>query len=175
MTRTRDVATQGGLVLLNTGTFTASSSVSINSVFTSTYDNYLINIYGEATTTATIGFRFNSGGTALTTGYSGAVTSPGDAGNSSIVGSNSATSMSIGYIYSASYTGFDLSFNIYDATNTNHYPALSGHGRSSSAIAGYAANQFGGARSTKGAVDGFTLLVSAGTFTGKYKIYGMRN
>ena len=175
MTRAREIASQGGLVLLSTNTFTAQSSVSINNVFTSTYDNYLINIYGEATATATIGFRFNAAGTALTTGYGGAVISPGDTGAAPVVATNGVTSLSIGYIYGVGYTGFDLSFNIYDATNTNHYPAVSGHGRSSTSAMGYAGNFFGGARSTRGAVDGFTLLVSAGTFTGKYKIYGMRN
>jgi hypothetical protein len=42
VTRARDVATQGGLVLLNTTTFSAQSAVSIDNVFSSTYQNYKI-------------------------------------------------------------------------------------------------------------------------------------
>ena len=52
MTRARDIATQGGLVLLNTTTFSAQSTVSFNNVFSATYDNYLIHIASTGSTTA---------------------------------------------------------------------------------------------------------------------------
>lgn len=48
MTRSRDVATQGGLVLLNTTTIgTAVSSIVVSNAFSATYDNYLVQISGS--------------------------------------------------------------------------------------------------------------------------------
>jgi hypothetical protein len=65
MTRARDVATQGGLVLLNTTTVTASTSNYVNNVFSSTYDNYKIVLNGRAAS-GQIGFYYqnSSNGTA---------------------------------------------------------------------------------------------------------------
>lgn len=50
MTRARDVATQGGLVLLNTTNISSVSSVAIDNVFSSAYDNYLVDIVPTAIT-----------------------------------------------------------------------------------------------------------------------------
>jgi hypothetical protein len=52
VTRAREIASQGGLVLLNATTVgTAVSSVTFNDIFSSTYDNYLITYNGGTSTT----------------------------------------------------------------------------------------------------------------------------
>jgi hypothetical protein len=57
-----------GLVLLNTTTFSAVTSVSVNNVFTSTYRNYLINLDNvfSATSEEEVKFRVRASGTDLT-------------------------------------------------------------------------------------------------------------
>ncbi len=69
ITRSRDVATQGGLVLLNTTTFSAQTSVSLNNCFSSTYDNYKVIFTPSATQVSAqnqINLRVRTAGTDLT-------------------------------------------------------------------------------------------------------------
>jgi hypothetical protein len=167
----------GSLTFVQGGTFTTVSSFSTPSAtFTATYDNYLVVIYGTGTTTTNLSIRFNSGGTPLTTNYSGGLVSATDIGTSVVLGSNAVTSLQIGYLYSSGYPDFNFSFTAYDVNNASHYPAISGTGRSSGgATSGIAGNFFGGGRIVAGAIDGITFLTSAGTITGKYKVYGYAN
>jgi hypothetical protein len=68
MTRARDVATQGGLVLVSSTTIgTAVSSVTVNNAFSATYDAYKIIIAGTGVASAQIDLRFTLGASA--TGY----------------------------------------------------------------------------------------------------------
>lgn len=165
-----------GLTLVASGTFSAVSSFSTAAAtFTATYDNYLVNVYGDGSTGATVGFRFNASGSAITTGYYGGLLQPGDNGASPIVASSNATSLQIGAIADTTYTGMQFSFNVYDATTATHYPSISGQGRSGTSTSSQQGNFYGGSRLVKQAVDGFTMLVSAGTMTGKYKVYGYQN
>ena len=60
MTRARDVASQGGLVLINTTSFSAQASVSIDSVFSSTYDNYRVMLSATAPSTLDLNVRFRT-------------------------------------------------------------------------------------------------------------------
>ena len=67
MTRSRDVATQGGLVLISSTTIgTAVSSVVVNNAFSATYDNYRI-ILNSKSNAAYIALELKLG--ASTTGY----------------------------------------------------------------------------------------------------------
>ena len=64
MTRARDVATQGGLVLLNTTTFSAVASASLpTGTFTTTYDNYYLSIKFTPSTGINATIRFRTSGT----------------------------------------------------------------------------------------------------------------
>jgi hypothetical protein len=64
MTRARDVATQGGLVLLNTTTFSAQSTVSIDNVFSATYDKYIITFLAGVSSGGVVSnFRLRTSGT----------------------------------------------------------------------------------------------------------------
>jgi hypothetical protein len=47
MTRARDVATQGGLVKIASTNFTSATTVNVNNVFNSTFDNYRILIESD--------------------------------------------------------------------------------------------------------------------------------
>ena len=166
----------GGLTLVSTGTFSAVSSVATSAAtFTATYDNYLILFYGAGSAAATVGFRFNASGTAISTGYYGGLFSIGDQGTGVNTGSSNQTSLAIGQISDSPYLDFNFAYTVYDVNNSNHYPSVNGYGRSGTQTQSQQANFYGGSRLTKQAVDGFTMLVSAGTFTGKYKVYGYQN
>lgn len=168
-------AASGALTLVSTGTFTTVASVSTGTIFSATYDNYLVLIYGAGSTAANVGFRFNASGSAITTGYYGGLFSIGDGGTGVNTGTGNQTSLTIGRVSDSPYLDFNFEYTIYDANNSNHYPSMSGTGRSGSTTQSQEANFFGGSRLTKQVVDGFSLLVSAGTFTGKYKVFGYGN
>ena len=72
MTRAREIASQGGLVLLSTSTIgTAVSSVNVTNAFSATYDAYKVVVSGGvASTAAQIGLKM---GTTTTGYYSGTV------------------------------------------------------------------------------------------------------
>ena len=57
----------GGLVLIGTTTFTSSSAVNINDVFSSTYDNYRVVCYVTPTDNGDINFRYRVSGADNTT------------------------------------------------------------------------------------------------------------
>jgi hypothetical protein len=53
----------GGLVLINTTSFSAASTISLNNVFSATYDNYKIQITLSSTTDADLQIRLRASGT----------------------------------------------------------------------------------------------------------------
>jgi hypothetical protein len=66
MTKARDVATQGGLVLLSTTTITNAANTSFNNVFTSAYRNYKVSLDVTTNSTSTnrsIQLRYRANGT----------------------------------------------------------------------------------------------------------------
>ncbi len=68
MTRARDVASQGGLVLISSTTVgTAVSSVTVNNAFSATYKNYRV-IYSGGAASGSGEFNLTLGG--ITSGYS---------------------------------------------------------------------------------------------------------
>lgn len=76
MTKARDNATQGGLVLLSETTFSAASTITIDNCFTSTYKSYYIALepFGCSSYSASLYFRFRIGSGSpsnYTSGYDG--------------------------------------------------------------------------------------------------------
>ena len=112
MTRARDVATQGGLVLLNTTTFSAQSTVSIDNVFSATYDKYII-IYKTGVTSGGVetSLRFRTSGTDNSTstysqGIGRAMSNGTFASVNSSEGNTSVTAIADHVISNANYQTF---------------------------------------------------------------------
>jgi hypothetical protein len=174
MTRARDVSTPTALVLLNTTSFTAQSSVSFNNVFTSTYDNYRILFHAfAASANSVITLRLRLSGTDTTTNYRserdvGYQSSPSAAANVS-----GTDDMYIGNVISTqSETGVTV-FDIFS-------PALA-RKTVVSGTAGLAENStdqltmsFYNVQTDATAFDGFTIG-AGGTLTGTIRVYGYRN
>lgn len=172
MTRARDIASNGGLVLLNSTTFTGQSSVSINNVFSATYDNYSIDLnVTSVSTNGQIGFRIGSSGTPVTTStyYCGGYYSY-TASSSGVFASAAGTYGYLGGIDAGaqSCTTFRI-MNPYLAQRTGY---LSHHSILSST--GYAYN-YGGSNTNSISYTDCFIVPTTGTITGTIRIYGIKN
>jgi len=165
-------ASSGALTLITTNTFSAQSSVSINNVFSSTYDNYrLLFTFDSASVNATYNsIRLRASGSDTSTnyktfrnfGYTGTVAS-GDldpVGTDEWFISDNGTSFNgAGVVDMTMYSPNRAKYSVattHSAYNWGSY--------TNATIAEWQtdATQF----------DGFTLLVSSGTITGNVSIYG---
>jgi hypothetical protein len=157
-------ASSSGLTKIQTGTFTSSSAVNVNSVFSATYKNYMF--VAEVTNSSNdndVRLRLRSSGTDATTNYSilGAISAGASVSADNSTGSfpvirAGGTTMGFGDAiifspFTASYTGW---------TST------------SIGAAGYWASQ-SGRHTANTSYDGFSLIPSSGTITGTYTLYGM--
>lgn len=161
---------QPALVHINTTTFSAVSSVSLNDVFTATYDNYLLIYFADvATGNSNLNLRLRVGGVdASGSNYTRQILSADGSGVSA--SKNTTTFHRVG----------DLDGGSIAAGTTNIFrPAIA----AKTAFNSYADGAYGsanlnlitGSHSLATAYDGFTLLPSASTITGTLRIYGYKN
>jgi len=169
-------AASGGLILINTTSFSAVSSQSINSVFSSTYDNYKVVINADTSASnVAMRWRMRVSGTdntsanyvwdqGLATGnVQVAAETTGATPQTSwlFLGSGGITSASTWEIYrpfetdNTGFTGLNYYIDSATGTSTNHLALFRG-----------------GATTVTTSYDGFTFLVDSGTMTGKVSVYG---
>ncbi len=153
-------------------TFSAVSTVSLNDVFSTTYQNYLIKINFTKATSGDLNMRLRASGTDATGasdygqhGYQGASnadTVTGTSANTSSWGIGAATntietSSVIVWLFSpqnaSRRTLFQSFCAYYDNTNFQNVKRAGGHKQ----VAGY---------------DGFSLIQTSGTITGEVSVYG---
>ena len=174
MTRAKDVASNGGLVLINTTSFSAASSVQINNCFSSTYKSYkVLTDLTAASTMLEMFFRLSASGTP----YSGA--------QYSFYGTYGRTSGTSGATYGSGSTQFY--FGNTDGTFAPgflnsleiHRPFLTQYKNINFQNWGRdATSQWGS--STSGIIesntsyDGLYVYTSTGNITGTIKIYGYK-
>jgi len=150
-----------GWTFLATSTFTSQTAVTVSNVFTSTYDNYIIELDVTGGTTGTdVNIQMSLSGTPSTTGYlqskGTSVTSVG----SSWVVTNVMNPVAVGTrveIFSpavARKTTYATNF-FYDDTTTVIY------------------DRFGGVHRVATAYDGFRLI-NASAFSGTVRVFGVR-
>ncbi len=163
-----------GLTLLNTTNFTAQSTVSINDVFSATYDNYLIkfnNLTGSSTP-QNLEMRLRVGGADNSSSnyywlIAYGVFSPGS--STSIVGGNSSGLATLWPIGIANSTFAGASVELYDPFNTKktRFHATASINDASDATIGRT-----GQTSVTTSYTGFTFFPSGGTLTGSMSVYG---
>lgn len=159
--------TGSGLAVVKAETsFSASATISADSVFTSGYTNYriMVNCYASGAAT-TMRFQLRTGGIAAATNYNanwiyisgGAVT---------VYSASATTEIQIGSVdASPVYTNF--AFDVF-APQLAQQTNLTGQ-----AYKGGNLYTIGGSHTTATAYDGFQLYATAGpTFTGTYTVYG---
>ena len=164
------VGTTPGLVCVKAETtFSGASSVTADSVFTSTYTNYVIKFRYTTNNTVQPSFKLRASGTSASTNYNYQYIN-GNASSVSAAGATAQTSANFALYSNGDYKSAAtlelFSPQIAEATNFTSLNAWS-PGSYSGLNAYYAGNH-----STGTAYDGIEFLVSAGTMTGAYTIYG---
>jgi hypothetical protein len=165
-------ASGSGLTLINSTTFTGSSTVSVNSVFSSTYRNYKMVIsYTMSANNEPLYMRMRVSGT------------DNSSANYFINGTVGVTS-SITNIGNANETAFKLqqggataagiTMDLY-APNIGTRINITSQGSAISTGAYASSYQIGGFLDANVTADGFTLIPGAGTITGIVKVYGYAN
>lgn len=164
------IANSGGTATL-TGmatSFTTVTSVSMNGVFSSTYDAYrMIVEITSATAAAALNARFRTAGTDSATGY-GREKLEGDGASAS---ANSLVAQTEVQLANSSASGNFVTVDMYAPFLTRLTAVNSLHSDRNGTRAGI----FGGYHSVASSYDGLTLLPSTGTITGTARIYGYRN
>jgi hypothetical protein len=164
------VGTTPGLVCVKAETtFSGASSVTADSVFTSSYTNYMIKFRYTTNNTVQPSFKLRVGGVSASTNYNYQYIN-GNASSVSAAGATAQTSANFA-IYSngdfKSAATLELfSPQIAEATNFTSLNAWSPASYSGLNV------YYAGNHSTATAYDGIEFLVSAGTMTGAYTIYG---
>ena len=158
---------KAGMVLLNTTSFSAVASQSVNDVFSSTYDNYRIVCQFSSSTDQEVFFRLRASGADLTTsvyrvgeinlgvGIAGALAGVANTLRTSITLSNNGSSFSAGFVA--------------DVIAPNKAQAKFFNSQSTGRIASINVAQIQEAT----AYTGFTLFCTAATtITGSVSVYG---
>ena len=190
MTKARDLANGGfGLVLIKPSTvvngtdngkgtvsFSAQTSVSLNGVFNSTYESYRIIVTLTASSgNPTITFRVRSGASDKTAAdyYFAGFNSTVNGGTLGSYRGNNATSLTIGDILSSAANRYLTVIDIANPfTTTATKASYSGTYSNPSDTWGYGVGAF---INDSVSYDGFTIISSTGTFTGKISVYGYNN
>jgi len=162
-----------GLVLINTTSFSAVASQSVNSVFTSSYTNYKILLrLTAATLDAGVTLKLRKAGTDTSANYYMGGWQVGYTGSSTDRGNNNAAAFSIGNIDTSNPTNanaYDINFYSPNTATSTNMTGIS-HGQGTDGV-GFFTSYAGVNLATTG-FDGFTVIASAGNITGKVSVYG---
>jgi hypothetical protein len=165
---------KAGMVLLNTTSFSAVSSQSINDVFTSDYTNYLILLnVDSASTGIDISMRLRVAGadnSSSNYGYSGYVTYAFTNSQAHVAG-NLQTSFDVARAL-ASGAGCEITlFNPQASQETKYLARATRWGTGTPNNSEY--QHTGGLMSVTTSYTGYTLICSTGNFTGSVSTYGI--
>jgi len=158
-----------GLDHIVTETFTAQSAVSVDSVFSAEYDNYLVLVDGTRSESSFMAIRMRISGSDISTGtynrqylrVSGTTVSGG--------ASASETSSRLTSADAATRAVYDVMLYAPAKSETTFINAL-GRAISASYISYTTHTQ-----TDSTAFDGFTLFASSGTLTGSLSVYGYKS
>jgi hypothetical protein len=168
-----DLLTAGGLVKITDSTFSASSGVSINNCFTSTYTNYAIVVHAVIASGETDAYlRMRVGGSDATgSNYSFFNESSGVNASGYDQNSTGTTQLTAGRFGSAGTGSLFIDvFRPNDAVTTTFQSQNIANGTTTIFV-----QSGGGSHSLTTAYDGFTLYPASSTFTGTLRVYGYRN
>jgi hypothetical protein len=156
-----------GLVHINTTTVSTQSTVSFNSVFSATYQNYKIMIIGVGSTAAYFNLRMRVSGTDATGSDYNRQSLSGESTTASAFRETTTAFNVVARGNATSYGGILDVLRPFDATATSFI--------NQSATSGLNTDMNHGNHSLSTSYDGFTLTTNTGTFTGTIRIYGYKN
>jgi hypothetical protein len=158
---------KAGMVLLNTTSFSAVATQSVNNVFTSTYDNYKLVINIKNTNAGTILIKFRAAGADNSTSNYYFTSQTINGGTWADMGNANADPSAI--LFNNDTNESNVSTDIYRPALAFKTSFVStGHnGRQGT----YGAGVF----DTTAQFDGFTIIRGTGTMTGTLRVYGYNN
>jgi hypothetical protein len=168
-------ASSGALTKIASDTFSNVASVTVDTVFSSTYKSYILNVmaYSNTADTADLYFRFrNNTPATITAGYSAGGQKIIRSGTVSAMVSDDATQWLL-----TTDMGSDadsktvVTINIGGITGSTERPNFYMMGSSSPATPGLFV--MAGGKCTGANVRGFILSASTGNITGDYQLYGL--
>jgi hypothetical protein len=167
-----DPGTVGGLVHINTTTFSSVASESFNDVFSATYDNYYVLLNISASTAATITLRLRNAGTDL----SGSVYNFQSGTLSGTTGTFARSASQTSFTLANSRTlNKTLKFLIGDPFNSKYTNIFSEQTDYESSVTTQPAINFRwGNINNELSYSGFSILISSGNISGQVAIYGYR-
>lgn len=169
------IATSSGLNLVGGSSFTAVSSVSLNNVFTSTYENYLLLFRLTAmSATTTLSSRFRAGGTDASGGdYSWQDVS--GFGGTAGAGSNSGqSSFNFGTVLNTGADRYAYRFDLYGPQTATKTLGLYEGGYQNNGGTTIT-NQINTVHGLSTSYDGISFFPASGTITGSIRVYGYKN
>jgi hypothetical protein len=172
MARPRE-ASKGGLVLINSTSFSAQSSVSLNNIFSSTYDNYRF-VFTTTSNSATgyLFMRLRSAGSDLTASSYNSSVVQAAYGTTALGNDNGGTNQStwnrFGY-YDGTTDTLTISGDILLPFATAYTSFNNSRARQ-----GYGSEFSTGIYRATTSVDGITIYPSGGNITGSIQVYGYR-
>jgi hypothetical protein len=160
---------KAGMVLLNTTSFSAVASQSVNSVFSSTYDNYKIIFVGSASATISINFRLRVAG--VDASGSNYIRQRITASSTTVAGARAT-----GTSYFPGDVEFDPSMQIIELANPAKASKTGFMSQGSQLVTSGGAQTdlivTSGQHDLSTAYDGFSIIASSGTITGTVSVYG---
>lgn len=171
-TTVKSVSDGRGLVHINTTSFSAVASQSINDVFSATYDVYEIICNITGSTTSRIDLRVRVGGTDLSGGVYQLQTAGVSSATYTAQRDTNQTQIQIGTARTTIKTSYTKISNPFATTVTSIVSTdadYSGGSVTSPAIAW----NYGAINNTT-SYTGFTILAASGTFTGSISVFGYR-
>lgn len=163
-------ASGGGLVLVDSGTFSGSSGFNVDGVFDSTYDDYLVVLVTNGSTDIQLGFRLRASGTDSSSDYSGArLFAYGTTAGVQVdnLGSDEWQINNLGLSGPPGVARLDL-----------YGPAVAAPSAMLGVSGGYFSStgtittHLNGSHNVSTAYDGFAVRPDTGTITGRWAVYG---
>lgn len=162
-----------GLVHLNTTTFSAVSSVSINNVFSSTYDNYAVVMNILTTASSTGSMRFRASGTDNTSTNYTAMGMRIQASDTDRAAGTMTTSLVLqNGVWQANYNFYRMDIFNPNRNIRTGFTSLNSAIVVSTSLA--AMNIFSGQYQSTDVFDGFTIITSSGNISGDIRVYGYK-
>jgi len=164
------VGTTPGITLIATQNPSVSSSVIFNNCFSSTYENYLINVKGTYSAATSLSFRLRVAASDNTT--SNYLANRLVANGGTISGTAFTATSFQQVAYSTNDDANALTLTIFSPQLTARTSFVGSGISQSSTITNLLTSGFFNATTS---FDGFTLLPASGTFTGTVRVYGYKN
>jgi hypothetical protein len=161
-----DPGTVGGLVHINTTSFTSSSSESFNNVFSATYDNYKILLQNVMGSSVENHFRLRANGLDNTTNI---YTTQRLTANNTTINATRTAAGGFALLGASEASGTSFVIELFDPFNTQ-IPQM----QSISNSDGHLFEAKFSRINSSSSFDGFTIFPASSTFTGQISIYGYR-